>query len=886
MLYQTGEEVAKSYINKKKSEGKKGTKPGNSRSTNEKLEIQASFSARLNSIKVQSALIELVKKLTVLKDNEGDEQTGSKDVLRLFDGGLRGKTKDQQFLFLKQVLEKLLNEASLNFSTGEHQDVLEEFVLEIKRKPLLHILDGNSALKVSLIFLQRLENLQWLHSQCSFQIIRLTEGFLRSKFEKNGSIQYDKLVTDSLSSQESIRFIVDVVSQVANVYKQRQPCPGNSISKFIQGSSKLMNLGHAKLFNAKLETLIGPPRSYEKIYAAILEEHSDNKHFATNSDRSKFTTPNKELRIVLEGFGTGSIPSNHDIPRRDVVHGIDYYVDKYNAEIGNNAPQSEKLNRAEILALRLWTSPMHILYCQSLRSAKIDLIRANREIPFSNTLHAINSGIIKLSRNRKLCLSRTVYRGYSDMRPTLSEKIDDFGCRGGVEIAILATSKDKFTALKYCSKQAQGCSFFMEAELGQVDRGADISWLSEFPHEQEIVFPALSNIEFIGKAYREVTAEGFILVFKIRISANSRGYTLEEIRETPKVQFLNFLENSVRETKETLKSMIMPEHPPIVSATVTSIVDDCYSRFRQHELRPVEDFNEKEIYLQLLEDVADLRSRSVDKVQMLLDGIKQGKDAAWQDGLKNAPLDWLKREAGKLRAQSGVHDFPWEVVLSSSATSVKINPCMHLNPDQFTTVSSTLALNKNIRIIEMQRLLLRLSDSISQSRTIEIDRNNECILTDRCDIGCGLALLIAHNTCLEEVFVGVRDEKFFISDKSLGYLLNVLKINRSLKLTLKRFDLRRCNLTPTQISHIWDEIKHMQRLRDVFRVPVAELISKGNPFLLYACPVREDEDDIDESDDLQEARRLGDDGATALALAIRGNETIEELHIGYAVQKR
>ena len=139
---------------------------------------------------------------------------------------------------------------------------------------------------------------------------------------------------------------------------------------------------------------------------------------------------------------------------------------------------------------------------------------------------------------------------------------------------------------------------------------------------------------------------------------------------------------------------------------------------------------------------------------------------------------------------------------------------------------------------------------------------------------------------MEEVFVGVRDENFFISDKSLGYLLNALKNNRSLKLTLKRFDLRRCNLTPTQISDIWDEIKHMQHLRDVFRVPVAELISKGNPLLLYACPVREDEGDIDESDDLQEARRLGDDGATALALAIRGNETIEELHIGYAVQKR
>ena len=38
----------------------------------------------------------------------------------------------------------------------------------------------------------------------------------------------------------------------------------------------------------------------------------------------------------------------------------------------------------------------------------------------------------------------------------------------------------------------------MQIEQGMVNRGADISWLSQYPHEQEILFAPLSSLEVTG----------------------------------------------------------------------------------------------------------------------------------------------------------------------------------------------------------------------------------------------------------------------------------------------------------------------------------------------------------------------------------------------------
>ena len=54
-----------------------------------------------------------------------------------------------------------------------------------------------------------------------------------------------------------------------------------------------------------------------------------------------------------------------------------------------------------------------------------------------------------------------------------------------------------------------------------VDRGADMSWLSMYSHEKEILFPPMMGIETTG-----ARVEGGTLVMEARISLN------EQVRPT------------------------------------------------------------------------------------------------------------------------------------------------------------------------------------------------------------------------------------------------------------------------------------------------------------------------------------------------------------------
>ena len=49
--------------------------------------------------------------------------------------------------------------------------------------------------------------------------------------------------------------------------------------------------------------------------------------------------------------------------------------------------------------------------------------------------------------------------------------------------------------------------------MGMIDRGADLSWLSQYPHEAELLFSPLTGCEII-----DLDVEGALLVAKVRLS--------------------------------------------------------------------------------------------------------------------------------------------------------------------------------------------------------------------------------------------------------------------------------------------------------------------------------------------------------------------------------
>jgi len=58
-----------------------------------------------------------------------------------------------------------------------------------------------------------------------------------------------------------------------------------------------------------------------------------------------------------------------------------------------------------------------------------------------------------------------------------------------------------------------------EIQLGQVDRGATLSWISQFPGEEEVLLPPLSNLEVVGEPF----TMGTVRVVKLRVNVNLKA---------------------------------------------------------------------------------------------------------------------------------------------------------------------------------------------------------------------------------------------------------------------------------------------------------------------------------------------------------------------------
>ena len=73
------------------------------------------------------------------------------------------------------------------------------------------------------------------------------------------------------------------------------------------------------------------------------------------------------------------------------------------------------------------------------------------------------------------------------MLPSSFLKANEFLVRGGVELGFMSTTTNREVALEYAGDNVTTGGFLLEIQQGMVDRGALLDWLSQYPHEQEIL---------------------------------------------------------------------------------------------------------------------------------------------------------------------------------------------------------------------------------------------------------------------------------------------------------------------------------------------------------------------------------------------------------------
>jgi hypothetical protein len=165
---------------------------------------------------------------------------------------------------------------------------------------------------------------------------------------------------------------------------------------------------------------------------------------------------------------------------------------------------------------------------------------------YTTTLHAINSAVVKLS---KISSAVTVYRGVAKMGlPDSFWTANEFGVCGGIEGAFMSTTISRDVAMHYASSN-DGPGVVFEMQQGMVSRGADISFLSQYPHEKEILFGPLTGLEV-----RSMHVDGAVLVVETAITVNLMSRTIDQVMGERKRLLRDFTAKLALEMREELAS--------------------------------------------------------------------------------------------------------------------------------------------------------------------------------------------------------------------------------------------------------------------------------------------------------------------------------------------
>ena len=180
-----------------------------------------------------------------------------------------------------------------------------------------------------------------------------------------------------------------------------------------------------------------------------------------------------------------------------------------------------RLSAAEVAALRLYTGPLF----QALNAA----LRAKDVSAWATTISCCYSGVLKLSRLAKPTL---VYRGVNEEHLKLPERFYTAGAdggasfAGGIERAFMSTTKNATVALDY-SGGAQTAGSVLAIAFTEAARGASVQWLSQYPHEEELLFPPCT-----GLSCRSSVVEGHKRVLSVTAQVSTACPNVSDI-DTP-----------------------------------------------------------------------------------------------------------------------------------------------------------------------------------------------------------------------------------------------------------------------------------------------------------------------------------------------------------------
>ena len=179
------------------------------------------------------------------------------------------------------------------------------------------------------------------------------------------------------------------------------------------------------------------------------------------------------------------------------------------ALLATKQAQMAKLEKHHVLALRLYTT-------SSFKCVNMPLRRNPRpkQHPFGATVLAISDGIKQLRAveaepedGSDVLEVKIFWRGMKNRSlPREFEKI------GGAEYACMSTTTDFDVAVRFATAKGGKTPLLFKYTTGSImNRGADISFLSVYPEEKEVLFPPLTYLKPVKVEHRVIKGKRFIV---------------------------------------------------------------------------------------------------------------------------------------------------------------------------------------------------------------------------------------------------------------------------------------------------------------------------------------------------------------------------------------
>lgn len=307
-----------------------------------------------------------------------------------------------------------------------------------------------------------------------------------------------------------------------------------------------------------------------------------------------------------------------------------------------------KLSRPEVIAVVLYTGPLYYVYNSILRRWPEETYNRfkNRNNLFSTSITVLVSAVQKIACVMPLKEGLTLYRGLGGRvcLPRSFFKSDENGCRGFVEWGFMSTTADKEVAIDYSEARkkaggddtAQGwmgtarglLPIVLVVRVSAVDRGACIRDFSQYMQEVEYLWVPGSYLQQDGQQYLEVSADGIMEMIPVKVNANLKADTTDELLTRKKSMHLSAFqyrldeimnELQMREDKAMKRLMLditARENPTCytVQNFIAKIMEQCQNVYLKHERIQPEEYIKDSAFRGLVWEMVELQGLALSKL--------------------------------------------------------------------------------------------------------------------------------------------------------------------------------------------------------------------------------------------------------------------------------